>query len=256
MVCHQSNANIVDWQGPPGIKSDLLHGSWIIATDTGLRRRKLWVKAISAQDEAKSIEALSGKHGRRRKDKHGKNPESDENSTNVGCRTVMSKAEYPITPAVRFLRERKVDFIPRLYQYQEHGGTRVGARELGLPEHILVKTLVMETEQHQPLLVLMHGDCEVSTKKLARILGVKSVAPCDERTATRLTGYIFGGTSPFGTHKPLHVYVEESVFDLPRILINGGKRGFLVEIAPHALRETLSITEVEVAIRPEGFASQ
>jgi Cys-tRNA(Pro) deacylase len=97
----------------------------------------------------------------------------------------------------------------------------------------------------------MHGDCEVSTKKLARILGVKSVAPCDERTATRLTGYIFGGTSPFGTHKPLHVYVEKSIIDLPLILINGGKRGFLVEIAPHALRETLSITEVEVAIRPE-----
>jgi Cys-tRNA(Pro) deacylase len=223
----------------------------MIATDTGLRRRTIWAKAISAQGEVKSLAAPSEKHGPRRKNKRGKNPEIDGNGTNIGCHAVMTKAEYPITPAMRFLRERKVDFTPHLYQYQEHGGTRVGARELGLPEHILVKTLVMETDQHQPLLVLMHGDREVSTKKLARILGVKSVSPCDERTATRLTGYIFGGTSPFGTHKQLRVYAEKSIFDLPRILINGGKRGFLVDIAPQALRETLSITEVEVAIRPE-----
>jgi Cys-tRNA(Pro) deacylase len=163
----------------------------------------------------------------------------------------MTKSECPITPAVRFLRERKVDFTPHLYQYEEHGGTRVGARELELPEHILVKTLVMQTDRQQPLLVLMHGDCEVSTKKLASILGVKSVAPCDEKTANRLTGYVFGGTSPFGTHRSFPVCVEKSIFAMPRIFINGGKRGFLVEIIPEVLRATLPIKEVDVAIRRE-----
>ena len=148
------------------------------------------------------------------------------------------------------MRERTVEFTPHLYDYREHGGTRAGARELGLPEHILIKTLVMETDRRQPLIVLMHGDWEVSTRQLARILGSKSVSPCDERTAARHTGYQFGGTSPFGTHKPLPVYAEKSIFDLPRILINGGKRGFLVEITPQDLRRTLSITEVEVAIPP------
>lgn len=159
----------------------------------------------------------------------------------------MTHAGCPITPAVRVLREHGIDFVPHLYQYQEHGGTRVGAAELGLPEHILVKTLVMETDQRKPLLVLMHGDREVSTKQLARHLGVKSVVPCDERTATRLTGYQFGGTSPFGTRTPIPVFAERSIFSLPRILINGGKRGFLVEIDPQALRSTFAVTEVEVA---------
>jgi len=160
----------------------------------------------------------------------------------------MSRPENPMTPAVRFLRERKIEFLPHFYPYQEHGGTRVGARELNLPEHMLVKTLVMETEQHQALLVLMHGDCEVSTKRLARLLGVKAIIPCEERTASRLTGYLFGGTSPFGTRTSLRVYVEKSIFDLPRIFINGGKRGFLVEIESRVLREVLPVTEVEVAI--------
>jgi Cys-tRNA(Pro) deacylase len=160
----------------------------------------------------------------------------------------MARDPHPMTPAVRLLRDRKVDFKPHLYRYQEHGGTRVGALELGLPEHILIKTLVMETNEHEPLLVLMHGDCEVSTKQLARLLGVKSVSPCDERTATRLTGYLLGGTSPFGTHTPFPVYVEKSIFDLTRILINGGQRGFLVEIDPRVLRNILSVTEVEVGI--------
>jgi Cys-tRNA(Pro) deacylase len=163
----------------------------------------------------------------------------------------MSKPDYPVTPAVRLLRDRKIDFKPHLYQYEEHGGTRVGARALGLPEHILVKTLVMETDQHKPLLVLMHGDREVSTRQLARHLGAKSVAPCDERTATRFTGYIFGGTSPFGTRTSLPVYVERSVLEQPRILINGGKRGFLVEIDPRVLHELLPISLVEVAIAGE-----
>lgn len=160
--------------------------------------------------------------------------------------------EYPITPAVRFLREKKIDFSAHLYKYQEHGGTRVGAVELNLSEHVLVKTLVMETDQRKPMLVLMPGDCEVSTRQLARLLGVKSVTPCDERTAARLTGYLFGGTSPFGTRIALPVYAEKSIFDMPRIFINGGKRGFLVEIDPRVIRAILNITEVEVAIPPRG----
>ena len=161
----------------------------------------------------------------------------------------MAKTEYPITPAVRFLREKDVDFKPHLYRYEEHGGTRVGAAELNLPEHMLVKTLVMETDQHKPLIVLMHGDCEVSTKQLARIIGAKSVEPCDEHRASRVTGYVFGGTSPFGTRMPLPVYAERSIFDLPSILINGGKQGFLVEIDPQVMRDVLPVKEVDVAIR-------
>ncbi len=160
----------------------------------------------------------------------------------------MAKEEYPVTPAVRFLRERKVPFKPHLYRYQEHGGTKVGATALHLPEHVLVKTLVMETDQHKPLIVLMHGDCEVSTKQLARAIGAKSVEPCDERTAVKVTGYMFGGTSPFGTRTQPPVYVERSIFDLSSILINGGKRGFLVEIDPRVLREVLPVTVVAVAI--------
>jgi len=161
----------------------------------------------------------------------------------------MSHEQYPITPAVRVLRQHKIDFKPHLYRYQEHGGTRVGAVELGLPEHTLIKTLVMETDRHASLIVLMYGDCEVSTRQLARILDVKAVAPCDERTATRLTGYQLGGTSPFGTRTALPVYAERSIFDLPKILINGGKRGFLVEIDPQALRAVFPVIEVDVAIR-------
>ena len=160
----------------------------------------------------------------------------------------MAKEEYPVTPAVRFLRERKVPFKPYLHRYQEHGGTRVGAIALNLPEHMLVKTLVMETDQHKPLIVLMHGDCEVSTKQLARAIGAKSVEPCDERTAARITGYMFGGTSPFGTRTQPPLYVEQSIFDLSSILINGGKRGFLVEIDPQVLRAILPVKEVAVAI--------
>ncbi len=163
----------------------------------------------------------------------------------------MAKQEYPITPAVRFLRAHRIEFTPRLYSYQEHGGTRVGAQELGLPEHVLVKTLVMETDEGKALLVLMHGDCEVSTRRLARLIGAKSIAPCDERTATRITGYVFGGTSPFGTRSALPVYVERTILGLPSICINGGKRGFLVEIDPEALRQTLPVTEVDVAIPDE-----
>ena len=156
--------------------------------------------------------------------------------------------DYPVTPAVRLLRKKKVAFEPRLYDYVERGGTRHSAEALGVDEHAVVKTLVMETDAHKPLLVLMHGDREVSTKQLARALGVKSVHPCDFASAQKHTGYLVGGTSPFGTRARLPVYVERTIFELPVIYINGGKRGFLVEIAPGVLRDVLPVEEVEVAI--------
>ena len=156
--------------------------------------------------------------------------------------------DYPITPAVRLLREKGVAFEPHLYDYVERGGTARSAEELGVDEHAVVKTLVMETDAKKPLLVLMHGDREVSTKQLARALGVKSVHPCDFAQAQKHTGYLVGGTSPFGTRTKLPVYVERTIFELPKIYINGGKRGFLIEIAPEVLRELLPAEEVEVAI--------
>lgn len=155
--------------------------------------------------------------------------------------------DYPITPAVRFLREKKVNFRPMLYDYVEKGGTRVSAEALGVDEHAVVKTLVFETNEKRPLIVLMHGDRQVSAKNLARYLNVKSVAPADPDKASKLTGYLVGGTSPFGTRTEMPVYVEKTIFDLPEIYINGGKRGFLVGIAPEALRD-LDINEVEVGI--------
>ena len=162
----------------------------------------------------------------------------------------MGKPDYPVTTAIRHLRDKKVEFRPHMYVYEEHGGTGHSAKALGVSEHEVVKTIVMATEDGKPLLVLMHGDREVSTKQLARVLSVKRVEPCDESTATRHTGYVFGGTSPFGTRHPLPVYVEGSIFDLPRLLINGGKRGFLVEINPVDLRKALPVAEVNVAILP------
>lgn len=164
---------------------------------------------------------------------------------------MASKAnEYPVTTAVRFLREMKIDFRPHLYAYEEHGGTKLSAAALSVPEHEVVKTLVFKTELHKPLLVLMHGDREVSTKELARIVGVKRIEPCDAASAHRATGYLFGGTSPFGTRSPLPIYAEKSIFTLSKIYINGGKRGFLVEIHPGVLKSALGATEVEVAIQP------
>jgi Cys-tRNA(Pro) deacylase len=156
--------------------------------------------------------------------------------------------DYPVTPAVRLLREKKVEFEPHLYDYEEHGGTQHSAEELGVDEHIVVKTLVMETDAKKPLIVLMHGDREVSTKNLARHLGVKSVHPCDFAQAQKHTGYLVGGTSPFGTRIHMHVYAERTIFDLPKIYINGGKRGFLVSIDPKVLRDVLHAEDVEVAI--------
>lgn len=154
--------------------------------------------------------------------------------------------DYPITPAVRFLRGKKVEFVPRPYSYVDKGGTRESARQLGVDEHAVVKTLVFETNEDKPLIVLMHGDREVSAKNLARFLGVKSVEPSLPERASKLTGYLVGGTSPFGTRIKMPVYVERSIFELGKIYVNGGKRGFLVEIDPGALRTLPGIEEVEV----------
>jgi len=154
-----------------------------------------------------------------------------------------------VTPAVRVLRENNIPFVPHLYTYEEHGGTKASAFALHAPEHHVIKTLVMETDGGKPLLVLMHGDFEVSTKNLARVLGVKKVEPASPAQALKHTGYQFGGTSPFGTRNRLPVYAEKTIFDLPRIYINGGKRGFLVEIMPTDLLIVLSIVEVDVAIK-------
>jgi Cys-tRNA(Pro) deacylase len=156
--------------------------------------------------------------------------------------------DHPVTPAVRLLREKKIEFEPHLYNYEERGGTRHSAESLGVDEHAVVKTLVMETEARKPLIVLMHGDREVSTKNLARTIGVKSVQPCAPQTAQKHTGYMVGGTSPLGTRAKLPVYVERTIFELPKIYLNGGKRGFLVSINPHDLRALLPVEEVEVAI--------
>jgi Cys-tRNA(Pro) deacylase len=158
----------------------------------------------------------------------------------------MSKA--PSTPATRLLRERGVPYTEHLYRYEDKGGTRVSARELGVDEHAVVKTLVMEDDQGAPLVVLMHGDREVSVKALARLLGRKSVQPCKPEVANRHSGYQVGGTSPFGTRRPMPVYLERSVLDLPRIYLNGGSRGFLVGLAPADAVQVLAPTLVDVAI--------
>ncbi len=154
----------------------------------------------------------------------------------------------PVTQAVRSLRTGKIEFIPHVYQYEEHGGTHQAASILNVPEHEVIKTLVMEVDSRYQLLVLMHGDCEVSTKQLARELGVKRVSPCDPESAEKYTGYKVGGISPFGTRKSLTVCVESSIMMLDRIFVNGGKQGFMVEIDPHDLHKVLSVKEVNVAL--------
>ena len=160
----------------------------------------------------------------------------------------MSKEKFPVTPAVRLLRDRKIPFTEHLYAYEERGGTAVSARELGVDEHAVVKTLVMEDDTGQPLIVLMHGDREVSTKELARDLGVRSIRPCTPDAANRHTGYLVGGTSPFATKKPLPVCMESSILELSRIYLNGGKRGFLVGIDPQEVAKLLDAKLVEVGI--------
>jgi Cys-tRNA(Pro) deacylase len=160
----------------------------------------------------------------------------------------MEKTDYPVTPAIRLLREKRIAFEPHLYDYEERGGTAHSAAELQIPEHAVIKTLVMENDKREPLIVLMHGDLEVSTKMLARTLGVKTVSVCDPAVAQKHTGYMVGGTSPFGTRRAMQVYVERTIFDLSRIYINGGKRGFLVSIDPVVLRTLLPVVEVDAGI--------
>lgn len=162
-------------------------------------------------------------------------------------RNVMP-VDFPITAAVRALREGRIDFVPHLYDYVEKGGTRESARQLGVDEHSVIKTLIFVTSENRPLIVLMHGDRQVSAKNLARHLGVKSVEPAAPDKASKLTGYMIGGTSPFGTKTKMPVVAEKTIFDLGHIYINGGKRGFLVEIEPAELKRTLPVTEVEVGI--------
>jgi len=160
----------------------------------------------------------------------------------------MAKIKIPVTAATRALKQAGVTFTPHLYLYEERGGTRTSARELGVDEHQVIKTLVMEDEQAAPFLVLMHGDCEVSTKELARVRGVKSVQPCPPATADRHSGYQVGGTSPFGTRKTMPVYMEEAIAELDTIYINGGKRGFLVAMTSLDLIDLLKPIMVNVAI--------
>ncbi len=160
----------------------------------------------------------------------------------------MSRDKTPMTPAVRVLRQAGVDFTEHPYTYIEHGGTASFAREFGIDEHAVVKTLIMEDDAKKPLVVLMHGDREVSTKELARVLGVKTVQPCPPETAERHSGYRVGGTSPFGLRKPIPVYAEGTILELPRIYINGGKRGFLVGLDPKDLARVLKPTSVTVAV--------
>ena len=152
------------------------------------------------------------------------------------------------TPATQMLRRAGVSFTEHPYDYVEHGGTAESARQLGVPEHAVVKTLVMQDDKAQPLIVLMHGDRQVSTKALAREIGVKGVEPCTPEAAQRHSGYLVGGTSPFGTKKTMRVYAEASVLDLPRIFINGGRRGFLVGIDPAVLVPLLQVRPVHCAL--------
>ena len=158
------------------------------------------------------------------------------------------KTHVSETPATQLLRRRGIAFTEHVYDYVEHGGTEESARQLGLDEHAVVKTLVMQDERAQPLVVLMHGDRQVSTKNLARQIGAKSVEPCKPEVAQRHSGYQVGGTSPFGTKRAMPVVVEQSVLVLPRILINGGRRGYLVGIAPSVLTELLQARPVSCAL--------
>jgi len=161
---------------------------------------------------------------------------------------MAKESKAPVTAAVRVLRAAKVPFTDHLYTYEEKGGTAVSSRELGVDEHAVVKTLVMEDEAKNPLVVLMHGDRQVSTKELARILGVKTISPCTPEAAQKHTGFLVGGTSPFGTRRRMPVCMEETILDLPRIYINGGKRGYLVGIDPRNVVKLLKPTLVRVAI--------
>ena len=170
------------------------------------------------------------------------------------CQHITSRAYNELaftmstTAAVRELRKHQVPFTEHEYRYEEHGGTRAASQQLSVDEHAIVKTLVMEDEGARPLVILMHGDREVSTKQLARQTGRKTIRPCDAEVAQRHSGYLVGGTSPFGTRKALPLFVERSILDLPAIYINGGRRGLLVRIAPAALTRILRAMPVDVAV--------
>jgi len=159
----------------------------------------------------------------------------------------MAKERIPVTPAIRLLRQHGIEFTPHLYAYEERGGTAVSARELGVDEHAVIKTLIMEDDRKEPLIVLMHGDCEVSTRQLAREIGARAVLPCRPDVADRHSGYQVGGTSPFATRKTMPVYMQRTILELERIYLNGGKRGFLVGLSPRQAVELLKPTLVEVA---------
>lgn len=160
----------------------------------------------------------------------------------------MSREKPPITPAIRMLRSEKAVFSDHLYAYENKGGTAVSARELGVNEHCVIKTLVMEDEAKNPLIILMHGDRQVSTKELARQTGVKQVSPCSPETAQKQTGYQTGGTSPFGTRRQMPVYMEETIAELDKIYINGGKRGYLIGMSPGELARVLKPVLVKVGL--------
>ncbi len=163
----------------------------------------------------------------------------------------MTQDKHPVTLAVRMLREHGVQFTHHPYTYEEKGGTAVSARELGVDEHAVIKTLVMEEDAKRPFVVLMHGDREVSTKNLARQIGVKGIQPCAPAVADRHSGYQVGGTSPFGTRRKMPVYLERTIADLPLLYINGGKRGYLVGMTPADLIRVLQPTLVEAATASE-----
>jgi len=160
----------------------------------------------------------------------------------------MSRPSQSETPATQFLRRHGVEYTAHVFEYVEHGGTARGAEQLGVREHEIVKTLIMEDERARPLVVLMHGDRTVSTKNLARQTQRKRIVPCAPAVAQRHSGYPLGGTSPFGLRKPLPIYMERSILALPAIYVNGGRRGFLLRLAPQALERSLAPVLVEVAL--------
>lgn len=159
----------------------------------------------------------------------------------------MSEIKYPLTPAIEFLRENNVEFEPYVFSYEEKGGTAVSSRELGVSEHSIIKTLIMETETKDPLIVLMHGDRQVSTKDLARAIGVKSIVPCHPDVANGHSGYQVGGTSPFATRQKMPVYLQKTILDLDKIFINGGGKGFLVRLDPREIQRVLNTVLVDAA---------
>ena len=161
---------------------------------------------------------------------------------------MAKKQHVSETPATQWLKAHGVVFTEHPYAYLEHGGTEHSAASLGLDEHMVVKTLVMQDQDARPLIVLMHGDCKVSTKNLARQIGAKTVEPCKPEVASRHSGYLVGGTSPFGTRRAMPVYVEESILALPRIAINGGRRGYLVGIDPQVCTTVLGARPVQCAL--------